>query len=326
MHYSIRHLTRFRYSEPIRESIMEVRMQPLSVSPQALLDFHLTTSPRAQIFAYTDDWANSVYHFDIPGEHSELIIEASSRVDLGDLPPVPDAVSPQCWQALDPNHLDLETFLFLQPSAMAFSPEALARFLESHAIAPAEDPLSSVQRLNRRLFEILDYDTDITQVHSPITEALVEGKGVCQDFAHIMIAILRGWGVPARYVSGYLGGEAGADRAAHDVSHAWVEALIPSVGWVGFDPTNNCLARERHIRVALGRDYGDVPPTRGIFKGMAMSELAVAVSVHESERPAAPAPFLRVLSPMAPAPRFEPDAPLAGVNGAGAVSQQQQQQ
>ena len=144
--------------------------------------------------------------------------------------------------------------------------------------------MSAARRLNAVIFRALDYESGVTAADSPIDEALGAGRGVCQDFAHIMIAILRGWGVPARYVSGYVATNAGgSDRSRPDASHAWVEVLFPSLRWIGFDPTNNVLAGERHIVVALGRDYADVPPSRGVFKGDAESHLSVGVSVRPSQ-------------------------------------------
>ena len=116
----------------------------------------------------------------------------------------------------------------------------------------------------------------------PSNMRLRERRGVCQDFAHIMIAIARAWGVPTRYVSGYMYHRGNKDRSGADATHAWVEAYLPSLGWVGFDPTNNILAGERHVRAAVGRDYADVPPTRGTYKGVAESELSIAVA---SSRP-----------------------------------------
>jgi transglutaminase-like putative cysteine protease len=125
-------------------------------------------------------------------------------------------------------------------------------------------------------------------VDSPIDEAIVSGKGVCQDFAHTMIALLRHVGIPARYVSGYLyRGSDDHDRSLSDATHAWVDVLLPDLGWVGFDPTNNLVAHHRHIRTAVGRDYADVPPTHGVFRGSTESELYVAVHVEANEQPPA---------------------------------------
>jgi transglutaminase-like putative cysteine protease len=164
---------------------------------------------------------------------------------------------------------------------------------------PQGDTLSALKRLNNVIFGAFDYEIGVTQVHSPIEQALCVRRGVCQDFAHIMIAIARGWGVPARYVSGYFyHRRQDKDRSGEDATHAWVEAYLPSFGWVGFDPTNNIMAGERHIRAAVGRDYADVPPTRGTFKGDADSELAVAVTVEPTSAPVRHEEFLRVARPM----------------------------
>ncbi len=131
-----------------------------------------------------------------------------------------------------------------------------------------DDPLMLVQELNQRLFDYFEYVPRSTRVDSPIDEAIVSGKGVCQDFAHTMIALLRHVRIPARYVSGYLyRSREDHDRSTPDATHAWVDVLLPHLGWVGFDPTNNLVAHHRHIRTAVGRDYADVPPTHGIFRG-----------------------------------------------------------
>jgi transglutaminase-like putative cysteine protease len=136
------------------------------------------------------------------------------------------------------------------------------------------------------------YVPQSTKVDSPIDEALNTRQGVCQDFAHIMIALVRRLNVPCRYVSGYMfhRDEKEKDRSLEGASHAWVEALMPRLGWVAFDPTNNLVGADRHIRVAIGRDYADVPPTRGVYKGDAHSELSVAVTVSPADKePAEPA-------------------------------------
>ena len=135
----------------------------------------------------------------------------------------------------------------------------------------------------RAIYDSFEYEAGITEVHSPIEHALIGRRGVCQDFSHIMIAVARQWGVPTRYVSGYMFHRGNSDRSEADATHAWVEAWLPSLGWVGFDPTNNVVAAERHVRAAVGRDYADVPPTRGVFKGEASTKLTVSVAVSPSE-------------------------------------------
>jgi transglutaminase-like putative cysteine protease len=143
-----------------------------------------------------------------------------------------------------------------------------------------------LRELTERLRDAFEYAPQSTEVDSPIDQPLKERRGVCQDFAHIMTAMVRELSIPCRYVSGYLFRRVeDQDRSAEDATHAWVEALLPGLGWVGFDPTNNLLASNSHIRVAIGRDYGDVPPMRGVFKGEAKSELSVAVKVAPSAAP-----------------------------------------
>src|SRR5262249_43571446 len=161
----------------------------------------------------------------------------------------------------------------------------LAELTQELGVARQRDPLTLLRGVTAGIARLFEYSPRTTRVDSPIDQALVERKGVCQDFSHIMIALVRNVGIPCRYVSGYLFHRAEDQGSGQDATHAWVEALLPGLGWVGFDPTNNIIAAERHIRVAVGRDYADVPPTRGVFQGDARSELAVAVQVALSDAP-----------------------------------------
>ena len=282
--YSIRHLTRFRYSEPISESIMETRMNPRSDSNQHCLNFSLSVSPRCRVFSYRDHQGNNVQHFDIPGEHNQLVIVAESIVEQQPLPDVPRFLAPDAWKALDELIESGDYWEMLLPSTFAVETDAVRMLARDMDVTRRDDPLMLVQELNQRLFEYFEYVPSHTRVDSPIDEAIVSGKGVCQDFAHTMIALLRPVRIPARYVSGYLfRGREDKDRSTPDASHAWVEVLLPHLGWIGFDPTNNLIAHHRHIRTAVGRDYADVPPTHGVFRGSAESELYVAVQVEASD-------------------------------------------
>ena len=165
----------------------------------------------------------------------------------------------------------------------------LAELKEALNVKRRDDPLRLLRELNTSLYHWFDYVPKSTRVDSPIDDALRARAGVCQDFAHIMMALVRTLRIPCRYVSGYLyHGAKNQDRSSEGASHAWVEAFLPDLGWVGFDPTNNLIVGERHIRAAVGRDYADVPPTRGVFRGDAESELAVAVTVVPSEQLPAP--------------------------------------
>jgi transglutaminase-like putative cysteine protease len=282
--YAIRHLTRFRYSQPISESIMETRMNPRSDSTQHCLNFSLSVSPRCRVFTYRDHLGNNVQHFDIPGEHSQLVIVAESIVEQQPSPDIPSFLAPDAWGELDELVYSGDYWEMLLPSTFALETPAVTLLAKQMDVARRDDPLMLVQELNTRLFEYFDYVPSHTRVDSPIDEAIISGKGVCQDFAHTMIALLRHVRIPARYVSGYLyRSREDHDRSTPDATHAWVEALMPHLGWVGFDPTNNLVAHHRHIRTAVGRDYADVPPTHGIFRGRTDSELYVAVQVEASE-------------------------------------------
>ncbi len=284
--YSIRHLTRYRYSRPVSESIMETRMHPRSDAHQHCLTFSLSVSPRCRVFTYRDHLGNNVHHFDIPGEHGQLVIVAESVVEQQNTPEPPEALTADAWDELDAVVREGDYWEMLLPSAFAVPTPALVELAEKLDARRRDDPLTVVRQVNHRLFEYFEYVPRHTRVDSPIDEAIVSGKGVCQDFAHTMIAMLRHIGIPARYVSGYLyRGREDHDRSTPDATHAWVEALLPGVGWMGFDPTNDLAAGRRHIRTSVGRDYADVPPTHGVFRGETESELFVAVHVEATKRP-----------------------------------------
>ena len=286
--YSIRHLTRYRYSRSVSESIMEARMHPRSDSNQHCLTFSLSVSPRCRVFTYRDHFGNNVHHFDIPGEHNQLVIVAESVVEQQPMPDVPGFLSPDAWDALDAMIEAGDYWEMLLPSEFVVETPALTLLASQMEVSRRDDPLMLVQELNHRLFEYFEYVPRSTRVDSPIDEAIVNGRGVCQDFAHTMIALLRLVRIPARYVSGYLyRSREDHDRSTPDATHAWVDVLLPHLGWVGFDPTNNLVAHHRHIRTAVGRDYADVPPTHGFFRGNTSSELYVAVHVEASDGPPA---------------------------------------
>ncbi len=299
MFYSIRHVTRFRYTAPVRESVMELRMQPRSEGPQTLRSFQISTNPRAQLYAYTDHLGNAVYHFNLLREHEELRIEVQAVVEFLNMPPLPERLSEADWAQYDPSRLSDDHFDMLGASKFAKPSADLLTFMKIADIErPVGDPLTAMKTLTRAIYDSFDYEPGITQVHSPIELALVGRRGVCQDFSHVMIAVARHWGIPARYVSGYMFHRGSRDRSEADATHAWVEAWMPGLGWVGFDPTNNVMAMERHVRAAVGRDYSDVPPTRGTFKGLADTELSIAVAIEPTQAPVRHEDFLKVARPM----------------------------
>ncbi|MDK3160648.1 transglutaminase family protein [Kamptonema cortianum] len=279
--YQVQHLTRFRYSQPVSESVIEVQMQPRSEGFQRCLYFHLHTQPQARINFFADYAGNIIHFFDIPGFHQRLTVRAESFVEIHPGPPLPQRLDASVWEQIDASSEDGALWDMLNPSERTQPTELLMQFAQEMDLRRRDDPLTLLRQINSHIFQAFEYEPESTQVDSPIDDALRDRKGVCQDYAHIMIALARSIGIPCRYVSGYLFYQQSSDRQNPDASHAWIEAFLPPIGWVGFDPTNNILAGERHIRVALGRDYNDVPPTKGIFKGTAESELDVEVFVSQ---------------------------------------------
>ncbi len=283
MAYSVRHITRFKYEPAVRESVMEVRMQPRTDARQRCLSFSLDVTPRASMMMYRDFFGNAVHHFDIPGQHELIEIAAQAVVEV--LPPlVAHAVGD--WEELDARVAQGDYWEMMLPSLYARPTELLEKLRERLDLKRRGNPLELLQELNTQMYEFFEYAPNTTKVDSPIDEALESRQGVCQDFAHIMIALVRQLKIPCRYVSGYLfHADSAKDRSPAGATHAWVEAYLGELGWVAFDPTNNLPGCERHVRVAIGRDYADVPPTRGVHKGEAGSELSVTVSVSPVDAP-----------------------------------------
>lgn len=265
---------------------MEVRKQPRNDGGQRCRNFQLQINPIARIMAYRDHLANVIHHFDVPGSHTELSIAATALVEINAPPPLPRALDGDAWDKLDAMTGASDYWEMLLPSHYVQPTDLLRTFARELRLGRQSDPLNTLRELTAAIREKLDYVPQSTRVNSPIDDALSTRRGVCQDFAHIMLALVRELRIPCRYVSGYLyHRREDNDRSTPDATHAWVEALLPELGWVGFDPTNNLAAGDRHIRTAVGRDYADVPPTRGVFKGEAETELGVAVEVSPSEAP-----------------------------------------
>jgi transglutaminase-like putative cysteine protease len=286
MFYAIRHFTRYRYSRPVWQSMMEVRMHPRSEGNQRCFVFQLSVNPRARIFGYTDSYGNLVHHFDLPSRHGQLTIITDALVNIETQPSIPEVMEYGAWQELEDLVEKKDYWDMLMPSHFArSSPELENLALEIGATErKRRSPLAFLLDITAAVHRTFKYVKKSTAVNSPIEDALRSRQGVCQDFAHIMIALVRNARIPCRYVSGYLyhGGE-DSHPSADGATHAWVEALLPGIGWVGFDPTTNRLADEKHIRTAIGRDYADVPPTMGMMKGKAETQLQVRVRVTPSQ-------------------------------------------
>jgi transglutaminase-like putative cysteine protease len=275
----IRHTTVYRYHAPVTDSHTLVRLMPLTDSDQTCLDFRLTTNPAAPVFTFAEV-GGPVHTFNIRGRHTSLEITMEARVETRLANPfegVPlleddwpyyqtDAVREGFAEYLAPTRL-----VPLEPATKPLADTA------RHSSDPAA--ASFLLSLNRVLHDTLQYDSNATGVDSTLQEVLESGRGVCQDYAHLMLAVCRGAGIPARYVSGYVLSADGVETHAEQATHAWVECLLPGGLWRGFDPTNNLLANDRYVKAHIGRDYYDAAPTRGIYRGKAEQSLEVAVEV-----------------------------------------------
>jgi len=315
--YSVRHTTTFRYEPAVRESVMEVRLQPRSDGEQRCLSFNLAVDPAANVMQYRDFLGNTVHHFDIAGKHTVVKVTAQSAVEVQSVAP-PRAADSGDWADLDALVAGNDYWEMLLPSHFAQSSALLEQLAGELGCERRGNPLALLTELNEAIYKLFAYVPNSTKVDSPIQEALEARQGVCQDFAHIMIALVRRLQIPCRYVSGYMfhRDETEKDRSLEGASHAWIEALVPRLGWVAFDPTNNLVGGDRHIRVAIGRDYADVPPTRGVYKGEAQSELSVAVTVSPADT-APPEPVM---------PSFVVRSRPVLVRAAARSDQEQQQQ
>ncbi|MGA8620141.1 MAG: transglutaminase family protein [Candidatus Sulfotelmatobacter sp.] len=286
MFHAIRHFTRYRYSHLVWQSMMEVRMHPRSEGNRRCFVFQLSVNPRARIFGYTDSYGNLVHHFDLPSRHGQLTIISDALVNIEAQPPVPEVMEYEAWADLDELVEKNDYWDMLMLSHFARSSAELDDWAKEIGAAKrnGRSPLAFLWDITSGIHSSFSYVKKSTAVNSPIEDALRSRQGVCQDFAHIMIALVRDARIPCRYVSGYLYHNSEDGHPSPDgATHAWVEALLPRVGWVGFDPTTNRLAGEQHIRTAIGRDYADVPPTMGVMKGKAATQLQVRVRVTPSK-------------------------------------------
>lgn len=266
----VQHETRFRYSQPVTETIAEVRMEPASDAEQSCRSFALYICPPTESFRYCDGLGNSVHHFNVLEPHDEIRILAASVIETHSRPRAFDAC--RAVYPLDLSEAGLEVFDYLKlRGPVRWSPRLLS-LLETLRPAEGTPAAPFVQGVAEYIRTHFEYAPDVTLANSPIDDVLEQGKGVCQDFTHLMLAVLRSFGVPARYVSGYLHRPNEPSQ-----SHAWCEVWLPQLGWFGVDPTNDSPVNDFYVKVAVGRDFTDVSPNKGTYRGEAREEIFVRV-------------------------------------------------
>jgi transglutaminase-like putative cysteine protease len=265
MKLEITHSTRYRYSAPIAETVMEVRLRPMDGNGQRCTDFRLELSHGIETRTYVDGYGNHVHYFNLVRPHSGLSVISRSTVETG------------LTADEDPGEELVQDFLrYRSPVKDVDGVRALA---QRHRIADrssADSVEKALDELTLNISREFTYDQSVTNVYSSVEDVLTLRAGVCQDFAHLFIAVARAMGVPARYVSGYIHLPKWGSKAM-TASHAWAEAWVPGRGWIGFDATHPVRTGEHHVRLAVGRDYTDAAPTRGIYVGSANSTMTISV-------------------------------------------------
>jgi transglutaminase-like putative cysteine protease len=276
LEYTVEHETVYKYPRSVTESYTVVHLQPRTNLRQYCTGYVLDVAPYARVFSYVDRFGNDVQHFAIVPEHTELRIVARSHVVT--LPATGNGPTRGVLAAdleADPRVAELAEFRRSTPYVHV--DDTVAAVADEIA-APHDDLAAYFLAAGSYLHRNFNYRPGVTDVRTTVADVIAARAGVCQDFAHVLIALARSRGIPARYASGYIfRGVAGTLGA--DASHAWAEAYLPPFGWVGFDPTNERLVDDAFVLVALGRDYGDVSPTRGLYRGVGAATLSVAVAV-----------------------------------------------
>ena len=295
MIYQVRHLTRYAYALPVASTHSELRLTPRELPWQSVVRSVITVEPQFETMrGFRDYFGNNVRYCSVLAPHHELVITAESIVELRETNPLmPAATLPweqvraslQAWD--DP--VALQSFEFAAESRYVRWNAAIADYALI-SFAPQRPILEAVIELSGRVHRDFKYKPDSTDIDTSVEEVFRSRRGVCQDFAHLLIAMLRAHGLAARYVSGYLrSGSVGAEA-----SHAWVGVFVPGHGWVDLDPTNDVVVATSHVTLAWGRDYGDVTPVKGITMGGGDHTIEVVVRVDPLTSIPAPAEVRRV--------------------------------
>ena len=297
MNYRIRHETRYVYAEPTTASYNEVRLSPLNLPSQTLINKKLIVTPTpSEVAERIDYFGNPTWFVALDQPHSRMTVRVESHVRI-DQPTDVMAIYPSLsWedardQLRAPGNPEATAALDFILDSPLIEAEAELEAYARGSFAPGRPLMEAAIDLMQRIYQDFKFQPGTTDTATPLSEVLAHRRGVCQDFAQLGIGCLRSLGLPARYVSGYIEtlpppGKAKLKGAA--ASHAWFSAFIPGFGWIDFDPTNNQIPTDQHIVVAYGRDFADVTPIKGVIFGAGQHELSVAVDVERHTSPSGP--------------------------------------
>jgi len=289
MNLQVFHRTRWVYATPVRDSFNEARLRPVTSGAQVCHQFLLKVLPASRLSHYLDFYGNCVHLFEIAEPHAALVAEATSTVTTADGPGLaPDATPAPLAEIGQCARLD-RCYDFLQSSTYVAVDAGLWR-LALDITAGRTDAWQAVQAILGHLGREFSYRPASTHVHTHMRDVLAQRAGVCQDFAHVMVGLCRALRIPARYVSGYLYNGPTETLKGTQASHAWVEVYLPGRGWCGLDPTNARQVDGHYVKVAAGRDYADVAPLKGTYRGTERREMAVEVLVTRLDDDRRPTP------------------------------------
>ncbi|MVN22929.1 transglutaminase family protein [Mucilaginibacter arboris] len=282
--FHITHITSYLYEEPINDSANQIMLYPIDDENQQVINHRLKITDNPLVETYKDYYDNTVGSFTNPGIHAALVIDSELTV-VTHSRKMPEDFTQQKeqWDLLQQIRYQLPYINFLIPQQFKFLPEVLQ--VAQSELNREQTPLQVAKALSNYIYQNFEYKAGVTTVETTLDEVWELKSGVCQDFAHLLLVMVRMANIPARYVSGYICPNKNGMRG-EGATHAWVEAYIPFYGWLGLDPTNNISVNDKHVRLAVGRNFSDCSPVKGTYKGNARHKLDVSVTVgYEGQNP-----------------------------------------
>jgi transglutaminase-like putative cysteine protease len=274
--FKIQHITKYEYDRPVAENVNEIKIFPFQCPEQETLQFDLNITGHPEVETFHDYWGNKIGSFNILNPHTELIIESKSLVRTTS-PSELGITFQSSWDQLEAdkkNNLKLLELTSKEVIKHSFEIDNIIKLFYKPDISIA----GFIENLSEYIFKNYEYIKGITNIETTVDEILQQHAGVCQDFVHLMLQLLRAQRVPCRYVSGYICPNKNGMRG-QGATHAWLEAWVPGYGWAGIDPTNNTWITNTHVKLAIGRNFQDCSPVKGSFKGPANQKLSIYVSV-----------------------------------------------
>jgi transglutaminase-like putative cysteine protease len=286
--YKIKHITRYTYASPVIDCTNQIMLYPVIDDRLEVKSHEIKITNNPDIEVFSDYFGNKVGAFSVIKPHTELLIESTAEVITKPvLVPMDEMSAEDQWQHLEDIKDGIEFFDFLKQEPFPSATEAKETL--SEVVNLAEKPLKNALVLSEYVYDNFTYQKGVTSIETPIAEIWKLKAGVCQDFAHMLLVMLRMFKIPARYVSGYICPKESGVRG-EGATHAWVEAYIPFFGWLGLDPTNNTIVTDGHVKIAVGRNFADCTPVKGTYKGSGEHTLQVTVHIENGKPRAMPAP------------------------------------